>query len=70
MTKNGLEGFLLTELEDIYEKFREYWDKCEDMIQNNSPRDEFTETKSRDSSMINDKNTNSVANKSKKSIGA
>jgi hypothetical protein len=70
MTKNGLEGFLLTELEDIYEKFREYWNKCEDMIQNNSPRDEFTETKSRNGSMINDKNTNSIANKSKKSIGA
>jgi hypothetical protein len=69
MTKNGLEGFLLTELEDIYEKFREYWDKCEDMIQNNSPRDEFTETKSRNCSMINDKKTNSIANKSKKSMG-
>lgn len=70
MTKNGLEGFLLTELEEIYEKFREYWEKCEDMIQNNSPRNEFTETKSRNSSMINDKNTNLVANKSKKFIGA
>ena len=32
LTKNGLQMFLLTELEDIFEKFRDYLEKYEDII--------------------------------------
>lgn len=32
LSKNDIQMFVLTQLEDIYEKFKDYWQKCEDII--------------------------------------